>query len=181
MVFTSVIASVQNKHCWIAVASMVAGVKTWKNFGKEFASERVEAAYIARTIFVIYSYLKSCVWLLLVTVTLPVTSGSCKTNFSKMKLLKTFPRNSITSKNWVTLIYCDLKGTSWKIDLDDFVDAFDSWHDKRRIKLRWSDDNIKFERSLCKDLCENYIAHCLFVWIFFGLEVVRISRMTRQS
>ena len=27
----------------------------------------------------------------------------------------------------------------------------------------------------------NYIAHCLFVWNFFGLEVVRVSRMTRQS
>jgi len=31
------------------------------NFGKEFASEGVEAAYIARTIFLIYSYLNSCV------------------------------------------------------------------------------------------------------------------------
>jgi len=27
-----------------------------------------------------------------------------------------------------------------------------------------------FKRRLCRDLCENYIAHCLFVWIFFGLE-----------
>jgi len=48
-----------------------------------FASERVEAAYIARTIFVIYGYLKSCVWLLLVAVTLPVTSTSWERNFSK--------------------------------------------------------------------------------------------------
>jgi len=31
--------------------------------------ERVEAAYISRTIFVIYNYLKRCVWLLLVAVT----------------------------------------------------------------------------------------------------------------
>jgi len=40
---------------------------------------------------------------------------------------------------------------------------------------------MKFERSLCRDLCENYIAHCLFVRIIFGLEVMRVSRMTRQS
>jgi len=65
-------------------------------FGKEFASERVEAAYIARTIFVIHNYLQSCVWLLLVAVILPVTSTSCERNFSKMKLVKT-SRNSNTN------------------------------------------------------------------------------------
>ena len=67
-------------------------------FGKKFASEGVEAAYIARTFFKSYSYLKSYVWLLLVAVTLPVTSASCEKNFSKMKLVKTFPRNSMTSE-----------------------------------------------------------------------------------
>ena len=36
--------------------------------------------------------------------------------------------------------YFKLKGTSWKTDLDDFVDEFDSRHDKRRIKLRWGDN-----------------------------------------
>ena len=30
---------------------------------------------------------------------------------------------------------------------------------------------------LCKDLCEEYIAHCLIVWICLGLELVRISLM----
>jgi len=55
--------------------------KTWNNFGKEFASERVEAAYIARKIYFIYSCLKSCVWLLLVA--LPVTSTSCERSFQK--------------------------------------------------------------------------------------------------
>jgi len=84
-------------------------------------------------------------------------------------------------KDWITLIHFKLKGVSWKTDLDDFVDEFDSPHDKRRIKLRWGDDGIKFERSLCRDLCGNYIAHYLFVWIFFGLELVRISRMRRRS
>jgi len=40
-------------------------LKTWNNFGKVFASEEVEAAYIARMIFFIYSYLKAafgCYW-----------------------------------------------------------------------------------------------------------------------
>jgi len=69
-----------------------------------------------------------------------------------------------------------------KIDLDDFVDEFHSRHGNRRIRLHWVDNDIKFLRSLCRYLCENYVAHCLFVWIFFGLvEVVRVSRMTRQS
>jgi len=66
------------------------------NVGKEFDSEGVEAAYIARTFFKIYSYLKSCAWLLLVAVTVPVTSASCEKKFSKMKLVKTFPRKSMT-------------------------------------------------------------------------------------
>jgi len=37
--------------------------KTWNTFGKEFALEGIEAAYIARTIFFLFNYLKSCVWL----------------------------------------------------------------------------------------------------------------------
>ena len=50
-----------------------------------------------------------------------------------------------------------------KMDLDDFVDEFDSRHDNRRMKLHGVDNDIKFERSLCRDLCENYVAHYLFV------------------
>ena len=49
-----------------------------------------------------------------------------------------------------------------KIDLDDFVNEFDSRHDNRRIKLHCVDNDIKFKRSLCRDQCDNYIAHCLF-------------------
>jgi len=87
-----------------------------------------------------------------------------------MKLVKTFARNSSERVGAIDLQYFKLKGTSWKIYLNDFFDVFDSWHDKRRIKLRWSDDDIKFERRPRRDLCENYIAHCLFVWICFGLR-----------
>ena len=78
-------------------------------------------------------------------------------------------------------MYFKLKSTRWNTDLDDFIDEFDSRHGSRRIKLRWGDDDIKFERSLCRDLCENYVAHCLFVWTFLGLELMRVSLMTRQS
>jgi len=79
--------------------------------------------------------------------------------------------------DWITLIYFKFKSTSWKTDLDDFVNEFDIRHDNRRIKLH----DIKFKRRLCRDLCENYIGHCLLVWTFFRLEVVRISLMVRQS
>jgi len=43
-------------------------------------------------------YLKNENSPLLVAVTLPITSTSCEKNFSKMKLVKTFPRNSMTSE-----------------------------------------------------------------------------------
>jgi len=42
-------------------------------------------------------------------------------------------------KDWVTFIYFQLEGTSWKIYLHDFVE-FDSQHGNRRIKLHWVDD-----------------------------------------
>ena len=77
---------------------LVKRLKIWNNFGEEFASEGVEAAYIARNFFIFYSYLKSCVWLLLEAVTLPITSASCERSFSKMKIMKQFPRNSMTSE-----------------------------------------------------------------------------------
>jgi len=74
----------------------------------------------------------------------------------------------------ITLIYFQVKGTGWKIDLDDFITEFDSRNDNRRIN--WGDDDIKFGRRLCRHLCENHTVHCvhcLFVWIF--LELVRFA------
>ena len=96
--------------------------------------------------------------LLLVAVTLPVTGASCERSFSKMKLVKTFPRNSTTSEIFDKTDLLQI----WKYKLkniDDFVDGFDSRHDNRRIKLH----DTKIKRRLCRDLCENSIAHCLFV------------------
>jgi len=33
----------------------------------------------------------------------------------------------------------------------------------------------------CAGICDNHNDHCLFVWIFWGLELVRVSLMARQS
>jgi len=58
-----------------------------------------------------------------------------------------------------------------KIYLDGFVDEFDIRRDDRRITLRCVDVDMKFWHGLCRDLSENHIAHCLFVWISsFGLR-----------
>jgi len=74
--------------------------------------------------------------LLLVAVTLPITSASCERSFSKMKLVKTFPRNSMTSQRLGNVDLLSVERIrAEKIDLDDFVDEFDSRHDNRRIKL----------------------------------------------
>ena len=91
---------------------------------------------ISLTIFTFYSYLKSCVWLLLVAETLPITSASCERSLSKTKLLKKFSRNSMASERLgnVDLLLVE-RVRAETIDLDDFVDEFDSRHDIRRIKL----------------------------------------------
>ena len=67
-------------------------------------------------------------------------------------------------KDWVTLIYFQLEGTSWKINLDDFVDEFDSRHD-RRIKLHWGDDDINSNVGSAR-ICMR------IVWICLGVELV---------
>ena len=97
--------------------------------------EVVEAAYIARTFFKIYSNFKSCVWLLLVAVILPVTTASCEKNFSKMKLVKVFPRNPMTSQRLGNIDPLSVERYEVKNRFSDFVDEFDSRHDNRRIKL----------------------------------------------
>ncbi|XP_066969177.1 zinc finger MYM-type protein 1-like [Macrobrachium rosenbergii] len=74
--------------------------------------------------------------LLLISVTLPVTSASCERSFSKMKLVKTFLRNSMTSARLSNIALLSIESARAEgIDLDCFVDEFDSRHDNRRIKL----------------------------------------------
>ena len=53
-----------------------------------------------------------------------------------MKLLKAFPRNSMNSERLGNVDLLSVERVrAEKIDLDDFVDEFDSRHYNRRIKL----------------------------------------------
>jgi len=74
--------------------------------------------------------------LVVVAVTLSITSASCERSISNMKLVKTFPRNSITSERLGNIDLLSMKRVRReKIDLYDFLDEFDSRHDNRRIEL----------------------------------------------
>ena len=74
--------------------------------------------------------------LLLISVTLPVTTASCERSFSKMKLVKTYLRNSMCHERLSHLALLSIDSTrAESIDLEQFVDEFDSRHDNRRIKL----------------------------------------------
>ena len=74
--------------------------------------------------------------LLLISVTLPVTTASCERSFSKMKLVKTYLRNSMCHERLSHLALLSIESTrAESIDLEQFVDEFDSRHDNRCIKL----------------------------------------------
>ena len=74
--------------------------------------------------------------LLLIAVTLPVTSASCERSFSKMKVVKTFLRNSMSNERLSNIALLSIeRARAEDIDLDSFVDEFDSRHENRRIKL----------------------------------------------
>ena len=88
--------------------------------------------------FLFYAAFDCLCNLLLISVTLLVTSASCERNFSEMKLVKTFLRNSMHD-DWVSELAL-LSSESLQaegIDLKCFVDEFDSHHDNLRIKLDW--------------------------------------------
>jgi len=74
--------------------------------------------------------------LLLISVTLPVTTASCERSFSKMKLVKTYLRNSMCHERLSHLALLSIVSTrAESVDLEQFVDEFHSRHDNRRIKL----------------------------------------------
>ena len=83
-----------------------------------------------------------CVWLLLVAVTLTATSASCERSFSKMKLVKTSPRNSMTSERLGNTDLLLVDKYELKNRFSWFIDGFNSRNDNRRIKLHWGDDDI---------------------------------------
>ena len=73
--------------------------------------------------------------LLLILVTLPVTSATCERTFSKMKLIKTYLRNSMANDRLTNLAILSLEERAENIDLELFVYEFDARHDNRRINL----------------------------------------------
>ena len=73
--------------------------------------------------------------LLLISVTLPVTSASCERTFSKMKLIKTYLRNSMANDRLTNLAILSLEDRTESIDLELFTDEFDARHENRRINL----------------------------------------------
>lgn len=74
--------------------------------------------------------------LLLIAVTLPVTSASCERSFSKMKLVKTYLRNSMTTERLNNIALLSIERTLAEgVDWDCFIDEFDNKHNNRRIKL----------------------------------------------
>jgi len=58
-----------------------------------------------------------------------IVTGSCHSSHHRRFMREKFFKNEIS----VSLIYFKFKSTSWKTDLHDFVDGFDSRHDNRRI------------------------------------------------
>ena len=122
-------------------------------------------------IFFIYSYSKNCVLLLLVAVTLPVASASCERHFKKMKLVKTFPKNSTTSEGLSMIDLLLIERYELKKDTVDMTIEGLSYIEEMII---WN-ANVD-----CAGICaRSILLHCLFVWIF--LEVVRVSLTAIQS
>ena len=84
--------------------------------------------------------------LLLISVTLPVTTASCERNFRK-KIVKTFLGNSMWHYRLSNLALLSIESIlAESIELEQFVNEFDSRHENRRIKLP------DFERQ-----CRQYI------------------------
>jgi len=65
--------------------------------------------------------------------------------FFNKEITEKFPRNSMTTERLGNVDLLSVERIpAEKMDLDDFVDVFDSRHDNRRIKLHWVDNDIKF-------------------------------------
>ena len=74
--------------------------------------------------------------LLLIALTLPVTSASCERSFSKIISIKTFLRNFMSNDRLSNIALLSIESArAESINLEDFVDEFDSRHDNCGIKL----------------------------------------------
>ena len=83
-------------------------------FSKEFASERIAAAYISFIALCKAAF--GCLYqLLLVAATLSVTNASCERNLFKNEISENIPKISWPVKDWVRLLYFQLKRYELKI------------------------------------------------------------------
>ena len=103
------------------ILNLLKWFKMWNTSGKEFASERVAAAHIARIIYFICSSFRSCIWLFIQVVTNTVAASNSsrhqrfmREKFFKMKLVKTFLRNSMTRERLIAMLYFQLQGYELK-------------------------------------------------------------------
>ena len=74
--------------------------------------------------------------LTIISLSLPVTSASAERSFSKLRQIKTYLRNRMSTKRLSNLAILSLESArAHKIDLDVFVDEFANNPENRRIKL----------------------------------------------
>ncbi len=71
-----------------------------------------------------------------IALALPVSTASCERSFSKLKLIKTALRSTMTDERLSNLGVLSVESRRARaINLDDFVDVFAKKHSNRRIKL----------------------------------------------
>ena len=114
--------------------SQQAWLATWNSSHEETSYEGTWMTCIHRAIPVSHMSVQSSIWMH-VQVTLNSGNSSCQQSFSKMKLVKTLLRNSMTSDRLSnTALLSTETSRAHEIDLECFVDEFHSRHDNRQIE-----------------------------------------------
>jgi len=119
---------------------------------------------------------KSCVWLLLVAVTLPITSVWWERSFSKMKLVKTFPRNSSTTERLGNTDPLSIERHELKNRFRWFRWWIGSRDDNGRIKLHWGDDD-KNSNVDCAGICVIFILLMIYLSESFKVQSLCVFRL----
>lgn len=74
--------------------------------------------------------------LLNIAIVLPVTSAACERSFSALKLIKTYLRSTMSDIRLSSLALLSIECVrAESINMDAFVDEFDSRHDNRKLAL----------------------------------------------
>ena len=120
--------------------------------------------------------------LLLIAVTFPVTSASFERSFSKMKLMKTFLKNYMSNDRLSNIALLSIESARPEsINLENFVDKFDSGHDNRRInytnilKSIWPNEWLSAQTKIRKCHIIAFLFAYYFVYLLFVLLLLNIS------